>query len=235
MLANADSIYTPAKLDRYSFGKRIRIKLTAALFYFAIRLVGSTIRFETRGMQHFEEVASRGQLPIYTFWHDRIFLGTYFFRDRGIVVMSSHSADGEYMSRFIKKFGYGTIRGSSSRGGVKALMEMVRAMREGIPMGFSIDGPRGPRYEAKPGPLLLAKKTGNPIVPFVLEPKKFWTVRSWDRMQIPKLFTRCLVIVGEPIYVSTSDDLDTKLSELQSSLMSLVKEGEAWRRGSGVS
>jgi len=234
VLANADSIYTPAKLDDYSFGKRLQIKLTAALFYSTIRLVGSTIRFETRGMEYFEEVASRGQLPIYTFWHDRIFLGTYFFRDRGIVVMSSLSSDGEYMSRFVKKFGYGTIRGSSSRGGIRALMEMVRAMRDGMPMGFSIDGPRGPRYEAKPGPLLLAKRTGNPIVPFVLEPKKFWTVRSWDRMQIPKPFTRCLVAVGEPIYVSASDDLDTKLGELQSSLMSLVEEGRAWRGTSRV-
>ena len=234
MPASAESIYTPARLDHYSLSKRIQIKLASAVFYYAIKLIGYTVEFETRGMEHFENVSSAGKVPIYAFWHDRIFLGTYFFRERGMVVMSSQSFDGEYMARFLQRFGYGSVRGSSSRGGVKALVEMVRGMRRGLPMAFTVDGPRGPRYEAKPGIVLLAQKTGNPIVPCLLEPQHYWMVSSWDRMQIPRPFTRCLVTAGPPIYVGPTEAIDTKRDELQASLMSLVREGELWREGSGV-
>ena len=229
--ANDHSPYARAELDSYGWYKRLQIRFGAALFYLTIRLIGSTIRFETEGMEHFAEVQAAGHVPIYAFWHDRIFLGTYFFRDKGIVVITSQSFDGEYIARFIQKFGYGAIRGSSSRGGVKALVEMVRGMRKGLPMAFTLDGPRGPRYEAKPGAILLAQKTGNPIVPFLVQPRKFWRVRSWDRLQIPRPFTRCLVTVGKPIYVTVDDSVDTTLQELQSRLMSLVVEGEKWIKG----
>ena len=91
------------------------------------------------------------------------------------------------------------------------MIEMIRLMRKGYPTGFSIDGPRGPRYEAKPGPVILARKTGNPILPFVIEPRKFWTLKSWDRMQIPRPLTKAMVIIGEPIYVDeNADDAESK-------------------------
>ena len=98
-------------------------------------------------------------------------------------------------------------------------------------MAFTADGPRGPRYVAKPGPVLLAKKTGNPIVPFVLEPRKTWLVKSWDKMQIPVPFTRIQVIIGEPIYVpANADDAETEGAQrkLQRSLDSLVLRGLKW-------
>jgi lysophospholipid acyltransferase (LPLAT)-like uncharacterized protein len=109
---------------------------------------------------------------------------------------------------------------------------MIRLMRSGIPMAFSPDGPRGPRYVAKSGPVMLAKKTGNPIVPFVVECRSYWTVNSWDRMQIPKPFTRAKVIVNEPIYVepdASDEDIEQTLAELQHSLDELVEKGRAWR------
>ena len=193
--------------------------------------MGGLARFEVQGSEHFDAIERAGKIPIYTFWHDRIFLGTYFFRDRGIIVMSSKSLDAEYIARFIKRFGYGTIRGSSSRGGARALIEMIKTMRLGHPMAFSIDGPRGPRYEVKPGPLILAKKTGNPIMPFVVEPRRFWTLKSWDRMHIPWPFTRVAVIIGEPIYVNAkaSDaEIESKLADLQTSLDDLVERGKHW-------
>jgi lysophospholipid acyltransferase (LPLAT)-like uncharacterized protein len=178
-------------------------------------------------------VTADGRLPIYCLWHDRIFAGTFFLRDRGIVVITSQSLDGEYIARFLKRFGFGTVRGSSSRGGVKALVEMIRHMRRGLPMAFTVDGPRGPRYVAKTGPILLAKKTGNPILPFSVECSSFWTVNSWDRMQIPKPFTKARFILGEPIYVSAEmndEELRSKLLELQASLDALVDSGEEWRK-----
>jgi lysophospholipid acyltransferase (LPLAT)-like uncharacterized protein len=191
-----------------------------------------TITFEVRGWENFESIRSSGKQPIYTFWHDRIFLSTYFWRKRGIVVMTSKSFDGEYIARFIRRFGYGAIRGSSSRGGSRALVEMIKAMRAGLPMAFTVDGPRGPRYVAKPGPVVLAKKTGNPVMPFVVETKRYWTNRSWDKMQIPRPFTRGLIIIGEAIYVDADapdGEIDVTVQKLQSSLDGLVEEGRRWR------
>lgn len=229
-----DSIYRFAPLDEYPLGKRWLIRLADLAFFFLIRTLGALTRFEVRGMENFEAIIGAGELPIYTFWHDRIFLGTYFWRKRGIVIMTSKSFDGEYIARFIQRFGYGAIRGSSSRGGSRALVEMIKAMRGGLPMGFALDGPRGPQYEAKPGPVILAKKTGNPIMPFVFEPKKFWQAKSWDKMRVPKPFTKALLVIGEPIYVAADVDengVTAKLAELQRSLDRLVELGREWREG----
>lgn len=227
-----DKIYDFAPLDDYPLKKRILIKLADLVFYFAIKTLAATSRFNAHGMENHDSIFRDGKIPIYTFWHDRIFLSTYFWRKRGIVVMTSKSFDGEYIARFIQRFGYGAIRGSSSRGGSRALVEMIKAMRAGLPMAFTIDGPRGPRYEAKLGPIFLAKKTGNPILPFIVEPKSFWQAGSWDKMHVPKPFTKALLIIGEPIYVAadaTEEEVTAKLAELQSSLDELVKKGREWR------
>jgi lysophospholipid acyltransferase (LPLAT)-like uncharacterized protein len=172
-------------------------------------------------------------LPIYTFWHDRIFLGTYFWRKRGIVVLTSKSFDGEYIARFIQRFGYGAARGSSTRGGIGAVVEMVRLMRAGCPTAFTLDGPKGPRYEAKPGAVLLAKKTGQPMLPFVIMPVKFWRLKSWDQMQVPHPFTRARIFIKPPIDVPPDANealLEAKRVELQQSLDELVKRGEEWKK-----
>jgi lysophospholipid acyltransferase (LPLAT)-like uncharacterized protein len=198
-----------------------------------MRAVGRTLRFETAGIEHFDSVEAKGEQPIHVFWHDRIVAGTYYFRDRRILVLSSSSFDSEYTARCIQRFGFGVIKGSSTRGGIQALVGMIRAMRAGYPTAFTLDGPKGPRYEAKSGPVLLSKKTGGPMVPFVLEPAKFWTINSWDRLQIPKPFSRVRVIVGEPIYVEPTArdaELEAKRTELQQSLDQLVVQGEKWRK-----
>lgn len=226
-------VYQFASLTDYSLKQRILIRLADLCFYAAIKIICLTVKVEFVGRENLEAIDAAGEIPIYIFWHDRIFLATYVFRNRGIVVMTSRSFDGEYIARFIQRFGYGAIRGSSSRSASRALVEMIKAMRRGLPMGFSVDGPRGPRYEAKPGSVLLAKKTGNPMMPFILEPKARWTVRSWDKMHIPKPFTRAIVLIGEPIYVGPEDDVDAKLAELQTSLDALVERGRMWRESQG--
>jgi lysophospholipid acyltransferase (LPLAT)-like uncharacterized protein len=226
-----DRVYQFASLADYSLRERILIRLADIAFFLVIKILGCLARFDVHGHEHFDAIEKAGKIPIYTFWHDRIFLGTYFFRDRGIVVMTSKSLDGEYIARFIQRFGYGAIRGSSSRGGARALVEMIKAMRGGLPMAFTLDGPRGPKYEAKLGPVILAKKTGHPIMPFVVEPRRFWKLTSWDRMQIPWPFSRVAVIIGEPIYVgekATETEIESKLAELQRSLDDLVERGKRW-------
>jgi lysophospholipid acyltransferase (LPLAT)-like uncharacterized protein len=213
--------YAFADLSRYPLKKRFLIRAADLAFYLLIRCFGATTRFRVEGEEHWDAATRDGHQPIYTFWHDRILLGTYYWRARRIVVMTSQSFDGEYIARFIQRFGYGAARGSSSRGGVGALVEMARLARAGCPTGFTIDGPRGPRHVAKMGALLLAKKTGQPVLPFAVNAARHVSVSSWDRLQIPAPFTRATVRIAPPIYVPADADehlLEAKREELQRAL-----------------
>jgi hypothetical protein len=213
--------YRFADLSDYSFKQRLAVRAAGIIFPLLIRAVGATLRFTVEGREHWDEAARGGGLPIYTFWHDRIFAGTYFFRGRRIVIMTSQSFDGEYIARFIQRLGYGAVRGSSTRGGVGALVELARLVRRGCPAGFSIDGPRGPRHVAKMGALLLAKKTGQAVLPFGVNAERFWRLKSWDGMQIPKPFSRVRVRFAPPIRVPADageETLNARREELQRAL-----------------
>src|SRR5205809_6927523 len=140
------------------------------------------------------------------FWHGRILPATYYFRRRGIVVITSENFDGEWIAGIIERFGYGTARGSTSRGGLKALLQLRRDMAGGKPTAFTLDGPRGPVRVAQPGAVWLAKATGNPIVPFHIEADRYWTANSWDRTQIPKPWSNVGIAVGEPLEISGEAD-----------------------------
>src|SRR5437899_12652965 len=182
-----DRAYSFADLSSYSFKERLMIRAADLAFFILIKLIGRTIKFEVDGWENWEAASRDGKVPIYTFWHDCIFLSIYFWQRRRIVVMTSQSFDGEYIARFVQRFGNGAARGSSTRGATGAIVEMVRLMRAGCPAAFTIDGPKGPRYVAKMGAVLLAKKTGNPILPFTISANRFWeTKKSWDRFQVPK-------------------------------------------------
>lgn len=140
------------------------------------------------------------------FWHGRILPATYFFRRRGIVVITSENFDGEWIAGIIERFGYGTARGSTSRGGRKALLQLTRDMAAGKAAGFTVDGPRGPACVAQAGAVWLARATGNPVLPFHLEASRHWTLHSWDRTQIPKPFATVSLVVGEPFDVPGGGD-----------------------------
>jgi lysophospholipid acyltransferase (LPLAT)-like uncharacterized protein len=225
-----EKVYLPSSLEQYTFWQRAAINFADRAFYMLIKLIGSTVRFEVRGREHLSAIEAAGKLPIYAVWHDRIFLGTYFLRGKGIVFLTSQSFDGEYIARFLQRFGFGVIRGSSTRGGAKALVEMVRTMRSGLQMGFTIDGPKGPRYIAKSGAILLAKKTSNPIIPFSVTPKRYFTINSWDRLQIPLPFTSALVSFREPLSIEDAAlDVEECRRKLQVEMGKLVTDAEAWR------
>jgi lysophospholipid acyltransferase (LPLAT)-like uncharacterized protein len=140
------------------------------------------------------------------FWHGRILPATYYFRRRGIVVMTSENFDGEWIAGIIRRFGYATARGSTSRGARKALHQLTRDMAAGKPAAFTLDGPRGPAGIAQPGAVWLAKVTGNPVLPFHIETDRHWTLGSWDRTQIPKPFANASIVVGAPIEVPRRAD-----------------------------
>ena len=191
---------------RASRSKRIQAHLISILGYRLVQLLGSTLRWKTDGLQHFDAIVAGGHQPVMAFWHGRILPATYYFRRRGIVVITSENFDGEWIAGIIERFGYGTARGSTSRGGRKALLQLTRDMAAGRSAAFTVDGPRGPARVAQPGAVWLAKATGNPVLPFHLEASTAWTLNSWDRTQIPKPFSTVAIAMGEPFHVDAEAD-----------------------------
>jgi lysophospholipid acyltransferase (LPLAT)-like uncharacterized protein len=206
--------------------KRIEARLIAVIGYRLVAALGSTLRWRTEGLAHLDAVAASGRQPILAFWHGRILPATWFFRRRGIVVITSENFDGEWIAGIIERCGYGTARGSTSRGARRALLQLTRELRAGHPAGFTIDGPRGPARVAQPGAVWLSKATGHPVVPFHLEADRFWTIRSWDRTQIPKPFATVALAVGEPFVVAADADeagLESARRELEARLAALER------------
>jgi lysophospholipid acyltransferase (LPLAT)-like uncharacterized protein len=189
---------------RQSRSRRLQAALIASVGYPLLAALGRTYRFRVEGLEHLRAASQLGH-PIHAFWHGRILPGTIYFRQRGIVVITSENFDGEWIARIITRFGYGTARGSSSRGARKALLQLVRDVRE-RPVAFTLDGPRGPARVAQPGAVWLSKTTGNPIIPFHLEADRHWTLRSWDRTQIPKPFARVALVFAPPIQIAADAD-----------------------------
>jgi lysophospholipid acyltransferase (LPLAT)-like uncharacterized protein len=218
---------------RSSFRKRAQIATIAGLGYPLINALGHTLRWKVEGLHHYDAIVNSGRQPVMAFWHGRILPATFYFRRRGIVVITSDNFDGEWIARIIQRFGFGTARGSSSRGGLKAMLQLVRDMERGKPAGFTLDGPRGPARVAQPGAIWLARATGNPVLPFHLEAASHWTTRSWDRTQIPKPFSIVALVVGEPLEVrpdATDADLEAALQELERRLGNLEQRALALAR-----
>jgi len=209
---------------RASASRRFQAAAIAGLGYPLISALGHTLRWRVEGLEHLEAILASGRQPVMAFWHGRILPATFYFRHRGIVVITSENFDGEWIARIIERFGYGTARGSTSRGARKAILQLVRDMKRGKPAGFTLDGPRGPARVAQPGAVWLARATGNPLLPFHLEASSHWTMRSWDRTQIPKPFSTVALSVGTPIEVPRDlpdEALDTVRQELEACLAAL--------------
>jgi lysophospholipid acyltransferase (LPLAT)-like uncharacterized protein len=205
---------------RFTLGQRLALRLVSWAGYLAIRLIGPTLQvtvsIEEGGPPEFFI-----RPAVYAFWHRCIFIATWWYRRREIAVMSSRSFDGEYIARIISAFGYRPVRGSSSRGAVGALIGMRNELETGRSAAFTVDGPRGPKYVAKPGPVLLAAKTGLPILTFHFAPERAWTLKSWDKFLIPKPFSRVLLRVGKLIRVPADADATAQQryhAELQATL-----------------
>jgi lysophospholipid acyltransferase (LPLAT)-like uncharacterized protein len=188
--------------------KRLQARLISIAGYRLIAALGSTLRWRTEGLEHFDAIVASGRQPIMAFWHGRILPAAYYFRGRGIVVITSENFDGEWIAGIIERFGFGTARGSTSRGGRRALLQLTREIAAGKPAGFTIDGPRGPARAAQPGAVWLAKATGSPVLPFHLEASRHWTLNSWDRTQIPKPFATVAIAMGAPMEVAADADDD---------------------------
>lgn len=205
--------------------KRLQVRLIPLLGAPLIGLLGRTLRWRVEGRDHLDQAFAAPRPPIIGFWHGRILPGIYYFRHRGIVVITSQNFDGEWIARIIERFGFGTARGSSSRSAGAALRQLIGHLRAGRSTAFTLDGPRGPACQAKAGAVWLACATGSPILPFHMEADRAWTLGSWDRTQIPRPFSTLSVVIGEPLFVpreTTEEGIEAHRRLLEDRLAALA-------------
>jgi lysophospholipid acyltransferase (LPLAT)-like uncharacterized protein len=228
----AVSPHYDTRLPRLPWSRRIQIPVIAAVVFSVIRLLGPTLRFEVLGRAAIDSFWARKQPCIWAFWHRVILPIAWFGRNRGIVVMNTTAFDGQWTRKVIEWLGFGTAQGSSSRGGLRGLQVMAQRISEGLDCAFTIDGPRGPRYVAKVGPVLLARMTGAPIVVFHIGVDRGKTIeKTWDHFLLPGLFARAILIGGRPIVVPRDADAETikaKHEEMQKELERVRDIAEGW-------
>jgi lysophospholipid acyltransferase (LPLAT)-like uncharacterized protein len=176
-------------------------RLVAPLGSAALNALMRTTRIRTEGDEHFLQFDRQQRPVIFTLWHGRLLPCTYHHRGEGKVTLISHHRDGEYITRVVRRWGFIAVRGSTSRGGLHALRELIEHVREGRSLAITPDGPRGPFERMKPGPVLIAQRTGAPIIPVVSGASRAWYFGGWDRFMIPQPFARLQIAYGEPVFV----------------------------------
>ena len=190
----------------FTLRERVLLWLISGAGYLAIALIGPTLRFSVSWEEEPAQPGTFEKPVIYSFWHRAVFPASWMWRRQKIAVMVSRSFDGEYIARIIERLGFTAVRGSSSRGGAMALRGMQSELDKGETVAFTIDGPRGPKYVAKSGPVLLSKISGRPIAAFYVALSSAWVLRTWDQFMIPKPFSKALVRLGRKIQVPPDAD-----------------------------
>jgi len=225
----SSSAAAPETAESFTLGQRLALWAISWAGWLLTRLIGPTLRWRVL----IEEGGPPNEYVrpvIYVFWHRCVLPATYHFRGKQIAVMTSSSFDGEYIARIIEKFGYRAVRGSSTRGGVRALLGMHAEIEQGRRVAFTIDGPRGPMYVAKPGPVLLARNVQAPVMAFHIAVERAWVLNSWDRFMIPKPFSRAVLRVSRLIEVPAAADsgaLNRFHAEMQAALDRVREAAEA--------
>lgn len=176
-----------------------------------------------------EPVKRQNQSVIYAFWHGRMLILAYSHRRREIHILISQHRDGEFIARIIHQLGFVSVRGSTTRGGTKAIFEMCDKVAQGYDVGVTPDGPTGPGFQVHPGTIYVAQRSGMPIVPITSSAEHRWTLSSWDRFIIPRPFSKAVVMLGEPILVpadSTAEELEQIRIDLETKLTKLTQKAD---------
>ena len=200
--------------------------LISAFAYYYTLFLGWTTRVYWFKTQEAEQMEKEGRGIIYTIWHNQQLFLLYPYRGRKIAALISQSSDGEYIARCLPKFGMLAVRGSSTRGGARALIGLLQAMRKGYCPMLTPDGPRGPIYKVQPGILFLAKKTGWPIIPVGSALSHKFKVHSWDKMRVPLPFGKTALCYGQAVYVKPDSDLKQITAGLEKQLNDMTDKAE---------
>lgn len=182
--------------------RKILVWLLPLIVVWFQRIIGLTSRFRILKNEQYEELFKNKKPYIYSIWHTNVLYSPYLHRKKNVAVLISESKDGDYINEVVHRFGNTSIRGSSSKGGSKALKAIIQHLKKGLPAAFTPDGPRGPAFIVQPGVIAAAQVTQVPIVPFHYECSRQWILeRAWDKHRVPKPFTTFVISYGEPIYV----------------------------------
>ncbi|MDI6785360.1 MAG: lysophospholipid acyltransferase family protein [bacterium] len=191
-----------------------------------IRFINSTIRLKIINEEIYLELKKKNKKLIYTIWHNRLFYIPYYFRNQDIHILVSESRDGNYLSNTLKQLKFYPIEGSSTRGGLKAAVRMIRMLKKGFDGGIAPDGPQGPKYYLKRGVIDIAQKTGHTILPVTYGVSKKWQLSAWDNFIIPFPFAKGVLVYGQPFEVSkdiSSDQIEEVRLEIEQELCRITE------------
>src|SRR5579864_1727314 len=212
--------------------RRAQIPVISGAAYAFARMVGPTLRYEVLGWQHIDRVHTQNRRCVYSFWHQTIFLAMWWWRHRGVTAMTSANFDGQILGSALQRLGFATTYGSSSRGGLRGLSVLAKQLGQDHDVAFAADGPRGPRYIAKPGPIILARRSRSPIVGFHIFAEHAHTFENaWDLFQLPRPFSRVVLVIGPPIEVPDQIGrvaIERKRADLQGMLERARALAESW-------
>ena len=209
--------------SRFTLSQRLVLAVVPRIVWALLSVVGMTWRFEV--------IAEDGATPlllglgagaeIFCYWHQCVLPCAVYFRRTHGTILISRSFDGELITRILEMFGFHAVRGSSSRGAREGLLGLKQVIESGKPAIFTADGPRGPIYQTKMGPIKLAQMTGARIGCFHLEPEHAWVLRSWDHFLVPKPFTRIVVSWAQWTYLPGdlhADEFESRRAELNAAI-----------------
>ncbi len=206
--------------------KGIWFSLLTSMGEVILRLVGSTLRYSVREEESLDALRKAKGSIIYAVWHGKMLGPILTKRTKRISVLISEHRDGDYIARIVNSLGFDPVRGSTTRGGSRALKEMVREGLRGRDLAVTPDGPRGPIYRAKMGVVKLAQLTRMPIVPIGFSSSRAFVFRSWDKFVLPLPFSRCVLLLGSPFWVNSDSEIEKVRAELERSLTRLTEEAE---------
>jgi len=202
--------------------KKVLAWLIPHVIFYIYKLLSITIRWKFVG----ERYQSGCSPYLLAFWHARILMMAYAYRQWNGAVLISEHRDGEYIAQAAKYMGIDSVRGSTTRGGMKAFLRMLKMAKQGKCLGITPDGPKGPAEIVQPGTVQMAKKTGLPLRAVCYATKRQWRAKSWDKFYIPKPFTRGVFIIGEPIYAG--DDDEETLQKFQQAMDKVQAEADGY-------
>ena len=215
--------------------REARFRAAGLLGHSLLRSLFATVHIRAEGEESFLRLQHEGTPVIFVVWHGHLLPLVYRHRGTGIVVLVSEHRDGEYISRVIKRIGFSTVRGSSTRGSIRGLKGLIRAARAGRDLAVTVDGPRGPAQAFKPGALLVAQTSGLPLVPIAVGATSRWCLPSWDNFMVPRPFSVVRIAYGEPRWVArdagrdtlerTARELGCELDRLSSRCSRLLADG----------
>ena len=203
--------------------RQLEKKIIPPLAYYLIKATNFSYRLEVEGWQQVKEKLDQQESLVFSSWHGKSWVPSYFLRDLEIYALSSLSRDGSYMAQVLKKMGWRTVRGSSSRGASRSLLELYRKLKKGESTAITPDGPTGPLHQVKPGIIFLQEKAGSYLVPIGVDARWKKNFNSWDQYLLPLPFSKTALVFAEPFKFKAGLEMEEKQKILKEKMTEVNK------------